>query len=656
MFVVSVRERGKEEHKFTFRKSEIVIGRLRANDIILPKRNISKRHASMKLSEDGSIVLYDNGSTNGSYINGKKIMEPTQVSTDDKIFMGDYILQVEITDDVSAIDATELAADIPMDSVMPAGGDGKPTVAEMESEALKAELDRLGIEGEEDLSGPSTVVVDPMEVPTAPPPDLDLQMMETEAAPLAHQVPTLDEEEEQQDTMRFRQAADAAPAEEPQEEEEEEDELLDIPLLEELEEAVAEPEPTPEPEPAPEPEPEPDLMLEPTPQPEPLLDPVPASAPASATPSSAVPFAPSVSRLEAGMTAAMSAQYANVAGEFDGWLAALKAKPQQAQALKKLKEFLIDALGDNVSGGELDTVANKVLAELSYLGAVADLLEDPRIGEVYVASSGLIAAYDWRGALTETGAALSCPAATARIAAKIQKSGGPSRDRGLVWTRLSGGTVARAFVPPYASGEPCLRFVRPYQTSMTLGKLQETGVATREQVAKMKEALDGNRSFLILGPASSPNSLVLHSLAESVPSNQYALVAGDRFAPGVNMANRSQFTREALASPEFAASCAAMDFDWVVLENGGVGGTAAVVRLAGSLQIPFVVSARSRTPRDISLFLAGVEQQPELLALLDAGRTVVVTTSRAADGTGKVDGLFMFSLEAGKPKLMPLVN
>jgi len=104
MFVVSVRERGKEEHRFTFRKDHVTIGRLRANDVILPKRNISKRHAQLSLTQGGQVTLQDFGSTNGCYVNGTRVEGTVPVGPEDKLFMGDYILQVQIEEDRSVLD------------------------------------------------------------------------------------------------------------------------------------------------------------------------------------------------------------------------------------------------------------------------------------------------------------------------------------------------------------------------------------------------------------------------------------------------------------------------------------------------------------------------------------------------------------------------
>ena len=45
MFSITVTEKGGEQRRLDFDKPEITIGRVQGNDVILPKGNVSKRHA-----------------------------------------------------------------------------------------------------------------------------------------------------------------------------------------------------------------------------------------------------------------------------------------------------------------------------------------------------------------------------------------------------------------------------------------------------------------------------------------------------------------------------------------------------------------------------------------------------------------------------------
>ena len=53
------------------------IGRSRDNEMTLADNSISRRHAEIQRESDGKFVLYDRGSSNGVFINNKKIAKST---------------------------------------------------------------------------------------------------------------------------------------------------------------------------------------------------------------------------------------------------------------------------------------------------------------------------------------------------------------------------------------------------------------------------------------------------------------------------------------------------------------------------------------------------------------------------------------------------
>jgi pilus assembly protein CpaF len=60
---------------------------------VLPKGNVSKHHCRL-LVRGGEILVEDLRSTNGTYVNGRKIAEPTPIGLSDKVFVGDFILRL----------------------------------------------------------------------------------------------------------------------------------------------------------------------------------------------------------------------------------------------------------------------------------------------------------------------------------------------------------------------------------------------------------------------------------------------------------------------------------------------------------------------------------------------------------------------------------
>ncbi|HOU53743.1 MAG TPA: FHA domain-containing protein [Myxococcota bacterium] len=92
MLKVTVAEKGGLEHEHLFDVTAVTIGRVQGNLIVLPKPNVSKRHAMVQV-EGGSVVLTDLKSTNGTYVNGRRITGPRQLSPEDRVYIGDYILR-----------------------------------------------------------------------------------------------------------------------------------------------------------------------------------------------------------------------------------------------------------------------------------------------------------------------------------------------------------------------------------------------------------------------------------------------------------------------------------------------------------------------------------------------------------------------------------
>lgn len=120
MFTVWIREKGGEERVLTFDREEVSIGRGKNNDVVLPRGNISKRHARI-VHKDEKFIVVDLRSTNGTYFNARKITSPVIVSPQDRIYVGDFVLRVSAgqPDEASAAEGQEPA---------PAEGGGrKPT-------------------------------------------------------------------------------------------------------------------------------------------------------------------------------------------------------------------------------------------------------------------------------------------------------------------------------------------------------------------------------------------------------------------------------------------------------------------------------------------------------------------------------------------------
>jgi pilus assembly protein CpaF len=95
MFSIIITEKGGTERRESYDRTEINVGRVQGNDLMLPKGNVSKRHARL-LFRDGRFIVTDLKSTNGTYVNGRKIAQATIVREGDKIYIGDFVLRIEM--------------------------------------------------------------------------------------------------------------------------------------------------------------------------------------------------------------------------------------------------------------------------------------------------------------------------------------------------------------------------------------------------------------------------------------------------------------------------------------------------------------------------------------------------------------------------------
>ena len=117
MIKLTLTEKNGEPRLLTFDKDEITIGRVSGNDIVLAKGNVSKRHSRFTVKSPGQIEVADLKSTNGTYVNGRKIGSPMLLSASDRVYVGDFLISIDLGGGAMQSD---FGADSPAD--VPAGG------------------------------------------------------------------------------------------------------------------------------------------------------------------------------------------------------------------------------------------------------------------------------------------------------------------------------------------------------------------------------------------------------------------------------------------------------------------------------------------------------------------------------------------------------
>jgi len=78
-------------------KATLMVGRDNDSQIHLPDDQISRNHASIIYDEDQNFVIRDNGSTNGTYVNGERVKRCV-LKHHDRVQFGEYIFLVDLED------------------------------------------------------------------------------------------------------------------------------------------------------------------------------------------------------------------------------------------------------------------------------------------------------------------------------------------------------------------------------------------------------------------------------------------------------------------------------------------------------------------------------------------------------------------------------
>lgn len=90
--VLFVRSDSQKGHEFEV-KDVVVMGRSEETDVVLDDPYASEFHLRF-VSQDSGMVLHDLGSTNGTYVNGRRISAPTQLRHGDTVQVGKTVMEI----------------------------------------------------------------------------------------------------------------------------------------------------------------------------------------------------------------------------------------------------------------------------------------------------------------------------------------------------------------------------------------------------------------------------------------------------------------------------------------------------------------------------------------------------------------------------------
>ncbi len=90
-FKLSVRQGPRPNLVFELDQDSYTIGREAGNEIVIEDAQVSRRHATLT-RQGASYLLEDIGSTNGTYVNGKRVTAPVLLTNGDMIGLADTIV------------------------------------------------------------------------------------------------------------------------------------------------------------------------------------------------------------------------------------------------------------------------------------------------------------------------------------------------------------------------------------------------------------------------------------------------------------------------------------------------------------------------------------------------------------------------------------
>ena len=172
MFAIVISEKGGAERREVFERPEISVGRVQGNDLMLPKGNVSKRHARL-IFRDSRFIVTDLNSTNGTYVNRRRISQATIVREGDRIYIGDFVLRIEMPDGASEPST---------------GGEqtgSGPVPAAVRAAASESGATAFPDNESEEPSGAYPEVPGPPRMPSAPRPEAPSEAHPSEKIPLA---------------------------------------------------------------------------------------------------------------------------------------------------------------------------------------------------------------------------------------------------------------------------------------------------------------------------------------------------------------------------------------------------------------------------------------------------------------------------------------
>ncbi|MFP2911436.1 FHA domain-containing protein, partial [Pyxidicoccus sp. 3LFB2] len=90
--VVRLPDGTEQEHELS---GELKLGRQAGNDVVLTEGGVSRNHARV-FEDGGAVFIEDLSSANGTFVDGERIAEPTPLTPQSEVVLGDYTLSLKV--------------------------------------------------------------------------------------------------------------------------------------------------------------------------------------------------------------------------------------------------------------------------------------------------------------------------------------------------------------------------------------------------------------------------------------------------------------------------------------------------------------------------------------------------------------------------------
>jgi pilus assembly protein CpaF len=508
MFTIIISEKGGAERREAFEKNEINVGRVQGNDLMLPKGNVSKHHARL-LYRDGRFIVTDLKSTNGTYVNGRKISQATIVREGDKIYIGDFVMRLET----------------------PGASTGQSADASYAPPAPPSDDSSQRRDG--GVTPPPPGIVAPTAGVTGPAPALPAHMVQQAPVPIQPVVAPAPVAHTSAPAVTPRNVSDQSVSHYPLERDPDDSESLP-----EARGGGAAAPKVPGPPRMPQPE-----------QPRTRASAMSRTAAANtaappvgrssiAPPGATRAPLPRETPQQAARRLALITLVDRVADVVD--LSPLKASPQVDEATTRQVEVAVREQakamrdeGEAPEGLDLELLGRDALRELVGLGPVGPLLEDEETVEIHVARPDYVLASKGNQ-FTLADPSFTSEEALGRVVARLAyQSGEPLRgDERYIERRLSRGATLVAVAPP-ASGSWVMAIRKRRRVETTLEDLVR-GVAMSRSMALFLEAcLVARANIVVFGSGSGAIATVLGALASAAPPGERVAVLQDSEEIGI---------------------------------------------------------------------------------------------------------------------------